>query len=54
MIRREDDLGVMYLLDPRIVLKSYGKTLQKALPKNVKIKIEEISETITQTSDFLL
>lgn len=51
LIRSEEDKGLMLLFDRRIVTKSYGRRLEKALPKELPIQeatIEEMKQTIEE------
>ncbi|HLQ40109.1 MAG TPA: helicase C-terminal domain-containing protein [Tetragenococcus sp.] len=53
LIRSEEDQGVMILLDSRLINKSYGKYLQKALPKELPIQVSSIAEMKTDIQNFL-
>ncbi|MGX2944027.1 helicase C-terminal domain-containing protein [Enterococcus alishanensis] len=53
LIRSEEDKGVMFLLDQRFIKASYGKRLQKALPKELPIINHSFADNLADAHDFL-
>lgn len=53
LIRSENDKGLMILFDRRLVTKSYGKRLEKALPKELPIQEATIDEMKKIIQEFL-
>ncbi|AYW48795.1 DNA polymerase III subunit epsilon [Tetragenococcus osmophilus] len=53
LIRSEKDKGLMILFDRRIVTKSYGKRLEKALPKELPVQEATIYEMKQLMEEFL-
>ncbi len=52
LMRRKSDRGAVFILDPRIVRKSYGRILLSSLPESV-VSIKGKSELLTDLEDFL-
>ncbi|GKT02664.1 helicase C-terminal domain-containing protein [Furfurilactobacillus entadae] len=52
LIRTETDRGVIVVLDPRLMTKRYGTTMQKALPTGLTAIPQRTSEIIKQTQNF--
>lgn len=53
LIRSEKDKGVMVLFDSRFIHKSYGRYLQKALPKELPLEVTSVSRMKEQIRKFL-
>lgn len=53
LIRSENDKGLMILFDRRLIAKSYGKRLEKALPKELPIQEATVSEMKQVIDEFL-
>ncbi|MBR1871217.1 MAG: hypothetical protein IJ802_05265 [Kiritimatiellae bacterium] len=51
LVRRKDDRGVVVILDPRLVTKSYGQILRKALPSSV-IAVPDAASAIVRVKSF--
>ncbi|MEG0293992.1 helicase C-terminal domain-containing protein [Enterococcus sp.] len=52
LIRSESDRGVMIVLDHRLVHASYGKQIQKSLPKHLPIAALPLQEIVQETRTF--
>lgn len=52
LIRSETDRGVVVVLDARLTAKRYGLTMQKALPKSLRVTNQSTAEIIKQTQNF--
>ncbi len=52
LMRRKSDRGAVFILDPRIVRKSYGKVLLASLPESV-VSIKEEKGLLADLEDFL-
>lgn len=52
LIRSEKDRGVMIVLDPRLAHASYGKQIQKSLPKNLPIHLLSLDDMVMELRTF--
>ena len=52
LIRTDNDRGVIVVLDPRLITKRYGGTMQKALPDALPVIPQGTAEIIKQTQNF--
>lgn len=53
LIRSDSDKGALLVLDRRLVTAKYGKRMLKALPKNLPVKEESLSEIASELNEFL-
>lgn len=52
LIRSKDDSGVLLVLDRRLTMAKYGKTIINALPKDLPIKEAPLTELLGEMDDF--
>ena len=52
LIRSEKDRGVMIVLDHRLAHASYGKQIQRSLPKNLPIHLLSLDEMVVELRTF--
>ncbi|MEE6685015.1 helicase C-terminal domain-containing protein, partial [Limosilactobacillus fermentum] len=53
LLRTPQDRGVAVVLDPRLVTKRYGKTIQAALPSDLPVIAESSDLIVVKTKKFL-
>lgn len=53
LLRTPDDFGVAVVLDPRMAVRRYGKTMQNALPEKMPVEVLNTSQLVKKSKAFL-